>query len=169
MKGRRTALVVLLLAASSVALLGVAGCSSAQAPTQTGSAPAKSPMATQVGSSSTGSVGMAQMDCGPCKGKGKVSTVGTVKVVDGVQVVEIGIVGGTYAPNTFTAKAGMPIKVTVSGKATKCMAKPTFPALKKSVNIADTGTGTIDLGTLSAGTYELTCGMGSHGGNLIVQ
>jgi len=166
MKGRRTALVVLLLAASSVALLGVAGCSSAQAPTQTGSAPVKSPMATQVGSSSAG---MAQMDCGPCKGKGKVSTVGTVKVVDGVQVVEIGIVGGTYAPNTFTAKAGMPIKVTVSGKATKCMAKPTFPALKKSVNIADTGTGTIDLGTLSAGTYELTCGMGSHGGNLIVQ
>ena len=110
------------------------------------------------------------MACALCATKGKVPGVsGTVKVVDGVQVIEIGIKGEAYSPNTFTAKAGMPIKVVFSGKADGCLAKPTFPKLNKSVNIGQTGSGTMDLGVLTAGTYELTCGMGSHGGQITVE
>jgi hypothetical protein len=121
-------------------------------------------------SKASGSAGASGMACGLCATKGKVPSVnGTVKVVDGVQVLEIGIKGETYNPNTFTAKAGMPIKVVFTGKADHCLAKPTFPKLKKSVNIGQSGSGTIDLGALTPGTYELTCGMGSHGGQLTVE
>lgn len=110
------------------------------------------------------------MACALCASKGNVPSVnGTVRVVDGVQVVEIGVKDNAYDPNTFTAKVGMPIKVVFAGEARNCLAKPTFPRLNKSVNIGDTGSGTIDLGALAAGTYELTCGMGSHGGQIIVQ
>ena len=108
--------------------------------------------------------------CALCASKGKVPSVkGAVKVVGGVQVIEIGIKDSAYSPNTFTAKAGVPIRVEVTGKASDCLAKPTFPKLNKSVDIGKTGSGTIELGVLSAGTYELTCGMGSHGGQIVVE
>jgi len=113
---------------------------------------------------------MADMSCAPCATKGKVPAVnGTATVVDGVQVVEIGIKDEAYSPNMFTVKAGMPVKVVFAGAASDCLAKPKFPALKKSVDIGATGKGTIELGTLAAGTYELTCGMGSHGGSITVE
>jgi len=121
-------------------------------------------------SNATGSMDMSDMDCALCANKGNVPSVkGTVKVANGVQVVEIGIKDKAYSPNTFMAKSGMPIKVVVTGKASDCLANPTFPKLNKSVDIEKTGSGTIELGSLTAGTYELTCGMGSHGGQITVE
>jgi plastocyanin domain-containing protein len=169
MRETRTAAIsalVLLLAASAI---GLAGCGSSGS-MPAASSPAKPATAMTASSQSSASADMADMGCGLCAAKGNVPTVsGTVKVVDGVQVAEIGIKDNVYTPNTFTAKSGMPIKVVFTGEASKCLAKPTFSKLNKSVSIAQSGSGTIELGTLAAGTYELTCGMGSHGGNIIVE
>jgi plastocyanin domain-containing protein len=127
-------------------------------------------MAKAGSSTAKGAMAASDMPCGPCATKGQTPVVnGTVKTVDGVQVVEIGIKDEAYTPNVFAAKAGAPIKVVFTGKASACLAKPTFPKLNKSTNLGATGSGTIDLGALTPGTYELTCGMGSHGGNLVVQ
>jgi plastocyanin domain-containing protein len=94
---------------------------------------------------------------------------GAVKSENGVQVIAVGIKDGYYSPNTFAAKSGGPIKVVFTGKATDCLANPTFKSLNKTVNIEKTGTGTIDLGTLKVGTYEFGCSMGMTGGKIVVQ
>ena len=104
---------------------------------------------------------------------GKMAPVvsGTVKVANGVQVIDVAIKDGTYTPNRFTAKAGMPINVvfTVVGKpATDCLANPTMKSLNKTLNIT-TGTKTLELGTVAPGTYEFTCSMGMNVGKIVVQ
>lgn len=175
---RRSA--VLAVACAAVIGLALGGCASASSTTtgsmstspsqstQTQASYSKMPMSASASASAT--MDKSDMDCAPCMSKGKVPAVsGTVKVVDGVQVLEIGIKDNAYSPNTFSAKSGMPIKVVFTGKASDCLAKPTFPKLNKSVDISTTGQGTMELGALQPGTYELTCGMHSHGGNLVVQ
>ena len=156
-------------------IAAITGCSAASGPKMgaaTGAAP--NPTASTASNStlkaSGGAMAASEMPCGQCANKGKVPTVsGAVKVVDGVQVVEVGMKDELYTPNTFAAKAGMPIKVVFTGKALACQSKPTFSTLKKSVDIKTTGTGTIDLGTLAAGTYEFDCAMGSYGGKIVVE
>jgi plastocyanin len=91
---------------------------------------------------------------------------GTATVENGVQIVNIAIEGGTYVPNTIAVKAGMPVKVVFTGKAKGCLAKPTFKALDKKLDLTTAGSGTIDLGSVKAGTYKFTCGMGMNGGTI---
>jgi plastocyanin domain-containing protein len=95
--------------------------------------------------------------------------MGSVEASKGAQVAMVGIKDGYYSPNVFTAKAGTPIKVVFTGRAIKCLARPAFKTLGKSVNFEKSGTGTIDLGTLAPGTYEFGCKMGMVGGKIIVQ
>jgi plastocyanin len=108
--------------------------------------------------------------CASCAGKGMAPMVeGTVTSENGSQIVAVGIKDGYYSPNTFTVKAGEPVKVVFTGKATGCLANPTFKSLNKTVNIEQTGAGTIDLGVLTPGTYEFSCKMGMTGGKITVQ
>ena len=110
--------------------------------------------------------------CTAClTGKEPTATVGTVKTVAGAQVVRISIVGGYYSPNQFKVKAGMPVRVVfaVDGKPVKgCVSKPTFKSLNKTVTVTQ-GEQALDLGTLSPGTYEFSCAMGSDVGRIVVQ
>lgn len=91
---------------------------------------------------------------------------GTAVMENGVQVVKLAIKGGTYVPNIITVKAGMPVKALFSGKAKGCLATPTFKALGRSIDLTGMATGTIDLGTLKAGTNKSTCGMGMNAGTI---
>jgi len=91
---------------------------------------------------------------------------GAATVENGVQVVNIAIEGGTYVPNNITVKAGMPVKVVFTGKAKGCLAKPMFKSLDKKLDLTNSSTGTIDLGTVKAGAYKFTCGMGMNAGTI---
>jgi len=77
--------------------------------------------------------------------------------------------GGYYSPNEITLKAGVPAKLIFSGDAKDCSGKPKIAALNMKADFTQTGEATMDLGTLSPGTYELTCGMDSAGGSVVVQ
>jgi plastocyanin domain-containing protein len=90
---------------------------------------------------------------------------------NGMQMIDISIKDGTYTPNRFTAKKGMPIEVmfTVVGKpAGDCLANPTFKSLDKTVHIT-MGSKALKLGTLAAGTYQFGCAMGMNTGDIVVQ
>jgi plastocyanin len=93
---------------------------------------------------------------------------GSAEVVDGVQVVNIGVKKGFYNPNRITVAAGQPVTVVFSGNAEKCLAMPKFESLGKKADFTD-GSASIDLGPLKPGTYEFTCGMGMTGGTITVE
>jgi len=119
---------------------------------------------------STGTTDPSIQTCAVCGGKGKGKTVeGTATIKDGVQIVSIAIQGGYYVPNKITLKAGMPVQVVFTGKSKGCIAHPTFKSLSKSGDLTSTGTATIDLGTLKAGTYGFACAMGMSDGAIIAQ
>jgi plastocyanin domain-containing protein len=108
--------------------------------------------------------------CAQCGGKGAPpKVVGEAVTQDGVQIVNVGIVNGYYSPNAFTVKAGMPVRVVFTGKASGCLANPTFASLGKKVDFADTGSATVDLGTLKPGIYKFTCAMGMNAGTITVK
>jgi plastocyanin domain-containing protein len=108
--------------------------------------------------------------CYQCSGKGKPPvTEGTATVQNGAQVVNIRIENGYYVPSKITVKAGMPTTAIFTGKAKDCVGKPKFGSLSKQIDIRNTGTGTIDLGSLSAGSYTFSCGMGANQGSIVAQ
>jgi plastocyanin domain-containing protein len=108
--------------------------------------------------------------CAECAGKRMPAKFeGTATVKNGVQVIDVAIVEGTYAPNVITAQAGMETQVVFTGRAKGCLAKPTFKALGKSADVTASGTATIDLGTLKPGVYKFTCGMGMNAATITVR
>ena len=110
--------------------------------------------------------------CSVCGGaKAAAPTTGTVEMSGGKQVVTVAIKDGSFSPNRFVAKAGTPTTVVfkVDGKPAKgCLSNPTFKSLNKSVNVT-TGEKSIDLGSLTPGTYEFTCAMGMNMGQIVVE
>ncbi len=120
-------------------------------------------------SGSTGRVVPASnvQTCLTCdQGKMPATVEGHATLENGVQVLSIAIRGGTYVPNTFAVKAGVPVKVVFAGRAKGCLAKPTFKSLGKQVDLTATDTGSVVLGPLAPGTYKFTCAMGMNGGTI---
>jgi hypothetical protein len=156
---------LLSLLALGVASVALTGCS--QPPTTSGAAEMPMAASTESMESDTNSQG-----CSACTtGEEPAPAVGTVEMVDGAQVVTVGIVDGYYTPNQFTAKADAPIKVVfkVEGKPAKaCVSKPTFKSLDKTVAVTS-GEKSLDLGMLAAGTYEFSCAMGANKGTITVE
>lgn len=125
---------------------------------------------TTVSNSPSAATSVATQTCAACTTKVMPTmVVGTVKDTGGTQVIEIGVKDGYYYPNQFTVKAGSPVKIVFTGKVAGCLGKPKFTSLNKQADFRETGTATLEIGTLAAGTYEFTCGMGMLGGKLIVQ
>lgn len=85
-----------------------------------------------------------------------------VTVVDGTQYIDLTAKGG-YAPQTSTAKAGMPtvLKVTTNGTY-DCSAGINIPTKGISQYLPASGTTQIALGTPTAGTLQGTCSMGMY-------
>ena len=161
------------VAALAVALIVVAvfvfGCAS----TPSASAPASPTSAVATVSPSAVVTVTAVSDvqvCAECAGKGMPARFdGTATVKGGVQVIDVAIVNGTYAPNVITAQAGMETQVVFTGKAKGCLAKPTFKSLGKSGDVTATGMATVDLGVLKPGVYKFTCAMGMNASTITVQ
>jgi plastocyanin len=113
--------------------------------------------------------GMPKMSCPMCNKGAPAPEKGTATDQSGVQVVNITQKDGYYSPNEITIKAGTPAKLVFKGDAKDCSGKPKIADLNMQADFTKTGEATMDLGTVKAGTYPITCGMGSPGGNLIVE
>jgi hypothetical protein len=146
----------------SLALRASSGTSAAQ----TGGSPAASPAVPQT----VASAGAKRQICASCWGDGgpDPTVVGQAQVENGVQMVRVGLDGGYYVPNEFTVKADMPVTVVFSGSAEGCLAAPEFPDLGLKGDLSG-GTATVELGTLSRGSYAFTCSMGVNEGHITVQ
>lgn len=88
--------------------------------------------------------------------------VQNVRMVDGVQIVDIRAKGG-YTPRVSTAQAGIPTVVRFTTKSTfDCSASVRIPSLGISEILPNTGTKEFDLGTPTVGTLSGSCGMGMY-------
>jgi plastocyanin len=171
---------VLLLALALVLALGALAATGCSQAANSGSAtPAttasKSTPANMASTASSKASVMAKssdpsaMMCAQCSKKIKpTAVVGSAAVENGTQVVKISIKDGTYIPNTFTVKAGMPVTVSFEGTATGCLGHPTFKSLNKVAD-ATKSSASLNLGTLAPGTYKFACSMGMNAGTLTVQ
>jgi plastocyanin len=172
---RRSAIAVLTVVALIALALAVAGCAASgpqgsMTPRTMPSAGAPASQRTWAYSAGSTSATSGVQTCAQCGGKGAPSSVvGQAVTQGGVQVVNVGLVNGYYSPNAFTVKAGMPVRVVFSGKATGCLAHPQFASLGKKGDLTSTGGATIDLGALKPGVYKFTCAMGMNAGTITVQ
>jgi hypothetical protein len=123
----------------------------AAALTAAGCTPAPSAMQPGATAPASGAPAATAQLCAACGGMGDPKeAVGAATVENGTQVVTVAIVDGYYKPNKVTVKADMPVRVVFTGSAKGCVAKPKFSALSKSTDVTASGSGTIELGTLSA-------------------
>ena len=145
----------------SLALRSSGATSTAQT---SGASSASSPSASQMAASTKPQI------CASCWGDGGPDPTvnGQAEVVDGVQVVTIGVEGGYYVPNEFTVQAGVPVTVVFSGSAEGCLAEPEFPDLGVKADFSQSSA-TMELGVLEPGSYPFTCSMGVNEGHITVQ
>lgn len=86
-------------------------------------------------------------------------------VKNGVQEVNINVMGNGYNPSTLIIKEGIPTKLSLKTDNTySCAIAFRIPALKIGVNLKPTGTEVIDLPKLTKGNYSYTCSMGMYQG-----
>ena len=110
--------------------------------------------------------------CSSCwvdKGAPAPPFTGLAQVVDGVQVLDVGLVDGYYRPNRFTVRTGLPVTVVFTGWAEDCLGQPEFPELGLKGDLSKTGQAVSELGRLEPGTYTFTCSMGVNEGRITVQ
>ena len=162
-----------LVGAMTVAVVGCSSASKGGVPaTPVGAVPVSSAVPSSSAASVTVTKAGARQECATCSfNKMPVLNNGTVESLNGTQIIRVDIKNGTYLPNHFVAKAGVPITVvfTVVGPdAVGCLAKPTFRSLHKFVSVP-TGTQSLDLGALAPGRYDFTCSMGMNPGWIVVQ
>ena len=85
-----------------------------------------------------------------------------VSIVDGKQIIEIGVKGG-YNPTKSSAKAGMPTIIRfVTNGTFDCSSSIRIPSMSITKILPQTGTTDIDIGTSQLGTFSGTCGMGMY-------
>jgi hypothetical protein len=132
--------------------------------------PVESPAATGVPVAAGSPTGPPQT-CTSCwvdKGAPAPAVKGETAIEDGVQILRVGLVGGYYRPNRFTAQAGLPVTVEFTGRAQDCLAHPEFPELGVKGDMSS-GRAVFPLGELKPGTYTFTCSMGVNEGRITVQ
>lgn len=90
------------------------------------------------------------------------AAVPAAQVPAGAQVISITAKGG-YAPESSSAKAGVPTVLKVSTSGTyDCSTALRIPSLGISTRLPATGETVIDLGTPAAGVLRGTCSMGMY-------
>lgn len=88
-----------------------------------------------------------------------------VKIVNGVQVVDIQVLRGGYNPNSIQVKSGLPIRLNLSGTgAYSCASSFTIPQLDIYKRVPRTGTVSLDLPAQNPGKLNFTCAMGMYSG-----
>lgn len=93
----------------------------------------------------------------------------TVSIVDGEQLVEIVATKGSYRPSNVLARSGVRTTLVVrSEKATGCVRSLIIPSKDVDRVLPINGETRIDLGVLSAGRIDYSCGMGMYTGVITV-
>lgn len=125
-------------------------------------------------SDSTGSCGTGG-GCGCGGGANKVAqpqTIGDVETKDKIQIIKaVYTRDKDIVPNQFTVKSNQPVRFEVSSNddGQGCMSSITIPRLTKEVDLLTKGKTTIfEFTPTTAGSYNITCGMGVPRGQLIV-
>ncbi len=96
------------------------------------------------------------------RGGGEETPIDNVKVVDGVQIIEIRAKGG-YRPKRSLAQAGIPTILLMSTEGTfDCSLALRIPSRGVSLTLPGTGSTDIDLGKPEAGTLQGLCSMGMY-------
>jgi len=99
-----------------------------------------------------------------------INTAARPTEVNGVQQININVLGNGYSPNFFAAQAGKPIRlVMVSNGTYGCTRSFTIPSLGFRTILPETGQVPIDIPAQQAGTLYFTCGMGMYGGAIVIQ
>ena len=164
----RTRDVLLLVVVVAVAVpLIVVGAMALRSRSADGAAVESPAVAVSLAAASSPAAAQPQQ-CSSCwqdEGAPSPKVVGEATVEDGVQVLNVGLVSGYYAPNTFTVEAGAPVRVVFTGRAEGCLAEPEFAKLGLKGDMSS-GSATLDLGSLKPGTYTFTCSMGVNEGTV---
>lgn len=85
------------------------------------------------------------------------------------QIIRIDATSTAYVPNYVTAKAGSDISlVFTTDNVWSCIRATMLPTLNKSAILPQTGSETIELGTLEPGDYPISCSMGMYTATLHV-
>lgn len=85
-----------------------------------------------------------------------------VSIVDGTQIIDIGVKGG-YEPRSTIAKAGLPTIVRFTTKGTfDCSIAVRIPSLGLGENLSMNGTVDIPIGTSTPGVLRGNCSMGMY-------
>ncbi|MEX2012841.1 MAG: sulfite exporter TauE/SafE family protein [Candidatus Levyibacteriota bacterium] len=88
-----------------------------------------------------------------------------VRVIDGVQNIDITVTSGGYAPNFITVKKGQPVKLNLkSTDAYSCASAFRIPSLGISRNLQPNETDSVEFTPQSAGKIAFTCSMGMYNG-----
>lgn len=109
--------------------------------------------------------------CASCwkdKGAPSPAVPGETEMVDGVQVVRVGLVDGYYRPNRFKVRAGVRVVAVFTGWAEDCLGQPEFPEVGVKGDLSS-GRAVMDLGKLAPGTYTFTCAMGVNEGRITAE
>lgn len=89
----------------------------------------------------------------------------TVKVINGVQNVDIAITSNGYAPNSITVKKGQPVKLNLkSSDAFSCASAFRIPSLGVVKNLQPNGSDSVEFTPQTAGKIAFTCSMGMYNG-----
>lgn len=96
------------------------------------------------------------------KSTGTDTPVDNVRIVDGVQIVEIDAKGG-YSPRRSTAQAGIPTILRFNTEGTfDCSLSVRIPSMNISKMLAQSGSTDIDIGTQATSTFKGSCSMGMY-------
>lgn len=88
--------------------------------------------------------------------------VNNVRIVDGVQIVEIDAKGG-YFPRRSVAQAGIPTILRFNTKGTfDCSLAVRIPSMDISKTLAQSGSTDIDIGVHESSVFKGTCSMGMY-------
>ena len=88
------------------------------------------------------------------------STDQRVPIIDGVQTVEMKVVGLEYIPSRFTVTKGVPVKFVIDGtQAAGCAQIVTLPSMNIRQNLPKLGTKTIEFTPTETGNIPVQCSM----------
>jgi len=95
------------------------------------------------------------------------SGAGPATTADGRQIVTITARSGEYAPDTLTARAGVPTTLVIrSERAQGCVRSFVIPSLGVEQILPVSGETRIELGSLPPGVLAYSCGMGMYTGTI---
>jgi len=95
--------------------------------------------------------------------------VNNVRIVDGVQIIEIDAKGGYY-PRRSIARAGVPTILRFNTQGTfDCSSSVRIPSMDISKTLAQSGSTDIDIGTQATSTFKGSCNMGMYPFEVVFQ